>query len=326
MRSCSSARSPDRGRSGRARYAASAAGDRRGLHDRVDLREHDDVPERLAPLHRDDRLVDPLERVAGGDELVELEAALAVARHQARHVHAEPGRAHVAAEEPEPVAGEVPDRDRRGGAGRRHAHQHDRPAAPDERERLAHRRRAAHRHEDVVGAPAAGQLPHEPAARHPGVRRRRGSPRSAARPGSFRGTTSTATMGEAPASRAPWIAFTPTPPAPMTTALLPGRELGRVEDGPDPGDDAAGEEARPVEAEVGRHRHQLRLVHDHGLREARDADPRVERLAGPARGGGAPSSERRSPRRDRPRRSGRGRSGRTCGGARRPRGRPGGRA
>ena len=56
-------------------------------------------------------------------------------------------------------------------------------------------------------------------------------------------------------------------------------ELRRVEHGPDARDHAAGEEARAVEAEVGGHRHQLRLVHDHGLREARDPDARVERPA-----------------------------------------------
>ena len=88
-------------------------------------------------------------------------------------------------------------------------------------------------------------------------------------------------MGDAPASRAPWIAFRPTPPAPITTALLPGVSAAVLSTAPTPGDDSAGEEARPVEAEVGGHRHQLRLVHDHGLREARDPDARVERPAGP---------------------------------------------
>ena len=52
--------------------------------------------------------------------------------------------------------------------------------------------------------------------------------------GSFRATMSTATMGVAPASAAPWIAFTPTPPAPMTTALLPGVSWAVLRTAPTP--------------------------------------------------------------------------------------------
>ena len=99
----------------------------------------------------------------------------------------------------------------------------------------------------------------------------------------------------APASAAPWIAFTPTPPAPMTTALLPGVSWAVLRTAPTPVmTPQARRHARssPRSAGTG---DQLRLVHHHRLREAGHADAQVERLAGPARGAGAPSSGRSCP-------------------------------
>jgi hypothetical protein len=51
---------------------------------------------------------------------------------------------------------------------------------------------------------------------------------------SFEGTMSTATMRRAPAMRAPWIALSPTPPAPITTTSWPGRTCAELTTAPTP--------------------------------------------------------------------------------------------
>ena len=51
---------------------------------------------------------------------------------------------------------------------------------------------------------------------------------------SFDASRSTAMMRSAPASRAPWIAFRPTPPAPMTTTSSPARTLAAFTAAPTP--------------------------------------------------------------------------------------------
>ena len=48
------------------------------------------------------------------------------------------------------------------------------------------------------------------------------------------GTTSTATIGEAPAIRAPWIAESPTPPHPITSTESPGRTFAVFSTAPTP--------------------------------------------------------------------------------------------
>ena len=107
--------------------------------------------------------------------------------------------------------------------------------------------------------------------------------------GSFRATTSTAMMGVAPASAAPWIAFTPTPPAPMITALLPGASWAVLRTAPTPVMTPQARRHARSKPEIGRNDDQLRLVHHHRLRESGHADARVERLAGAACGADAPS-------------------------------------
>jgi hypothetical protein len=47
-------------------------------------------------------------------------------------------------------------------------------------------------------------------------------------------TTSTATIGEAPAIRAPWIAESPTPPQPITSTESPGRTFAVFSTAPTP--------------------------------------------------------------------------------------------
>ena len=47
-------------------------------------------------------------------------------------------------------------------------------------------------------------------------------------------TTSTATIGDAPAIRAPWIAESPTPPQPITSTESPGRTFAVFSTAPTP--------------------------------------------------------------------------------------------
>ncbi len=51
---------------------------------------------------------------------------------------------------------------------------------------------------------------------------------------SFPGTRSTAMMVRAPDRAAPWMLFRPTPPAPMTTAVSPGRSRAVLVTAPSP--------------------------------------------------------------------------------------------
>ena len=61
---------------------------------------------------------------------------------------------------------------------------------------------------------------------------------------------SMATIRLAPASLAPWMALAPMPPTPTTTTVSPGRDLGGVDRRAPAGDDAAAEQAGPVERDV----------------------------------------------------------------------------
>ena len=54
----------------------------------------------------------------------------------------------------------------------------------------------------------------------------------------------------APASRAPWMALAPMPPMPTTATTSPGADLGGVDGRAPAGDDAAAEQAGPVERDV----------------------------------------------------------------------------
>ena len=139
---------------------------------------------------------------------------------------------------------------------------------------------------------------------------------------SLAGSMSTAMIGDAPASRAPWMELRPTPPQPMTTTLEPALTPGSVDDRAHPREHAAGDERGAVERHVVRDRHRLRLVDDHMLGEGAGAQPVDERLAGAVvqaesrdRAGTLP---RRTPARLR-RRPGRSRN---CGSASPPHGRP----
>ncbi len=99
-----------------------------------------------------DRLVDLLERVASGDQLVELEPPAPVEIDEGGHRDPEPRGAHVAAQDPLSVAGEVDGDDAEGGAGGRQADDDEGAASAEEAESLLDRLGRADRDEDVVGA------------------------------------------------------------------------------------------------------------------------------------------------------------------------------
>ena len=91
---------------------------------------------RIAEPPRDvgDRLVDLLERIAGGDQLVQLQPSFLVERHQLRDVDLDPRRAHLAAEDALPVVGDRARVDRGQHARGRHADDHHR-ARPAQQQR-----------------------------------------------------------------------------------------------------------------------------------------------------------------------------------------------
>ena len=75
-------------------------------------------------------------------------------------------------------------------------------------------------------------------------------------------------IGLAPQMTAPWTAFSPTPPAPMTTTLLSGGTLARLTTAPKPVSDPAGQQRGEIHGEVFGDLDQLRLVHQNVLGES----------------------------------------------------------
>ena len=101
---------------------------------------------------------------------------------------------------------------------------------------------------------------------------------------------SSATIGPAPASTAPWMQLRPTPPAPITATLSPARHLRGVDDRPVARDDAAGQQARAVERQLARDRHDLGVVDEHLLGEGRGAQALCDLGAARTRAAGCCSS------------------------------------
>ena len=97
---------------------------------------------------------------------------------------------------------------------------------------------------------------------------------------SLPGSMSTAMIGEAPASRAPWMELRPTPPQPMTTTLEPALTPAVLTTAPIPVSTPQAMSDCAVERHVVRDRHRLGLVDDHALGEGAGAQPVDQRLAG----------------------------------------------
>ena len=177
---------------------------------------------RAAPdLRLGDRLVDLLERIAPGDQLGELQPPGAPVRRSARGCRArarsrpirEPRIALVHRRERRRV---VADRRRRSAACRR---RRPRPPAASSPAAPPIAAGAPDGDEGEVDAAPAGQRPHRARRR---LRARRATPSVAPKAraaSSLPGARSTATIRAAPASAAPWMVFSPTPPAPITATL-----------------------------------------------------------------------------------------------------------
>src|SRR3990172_12028233 len=106
--------------------AASPSGARRS--------EDDDIAQGFAPVDRGDGLVDPLQGIARGDQLVEFQASLLVEIDDHGNVETRAGGAHLRPQHLLAVIGEVARIERRGHAGRRHPDEHQGTAAPHQLE------------------------------------------------------------------------------------------------------------------------------------------------------------------------------------------------
>ena len=180
--------------------------------------QHDHVSDRLAAAHGVDRLVDPLERIGGRDELVELEPPAQVEA-------GERGMSSAGCDEPSllprmrlPSCARAPASKWAGCPFGGMPTQHERAAAAQARQPLVDRGGGAGGDEDGVGAGARRLGADAARPDRPRTRRSRGGraeapPRPRASPARRR----RAITGAAPRSAAPWTAFRPTPPAPITT-------------------------------------------------------------------------------------------------------------
>jgi hypothetical protein len=119
--------------------------------------EDDDVAQCLATVDRGDRLVDFFERVARGDQLVELQPPLLVELDQLRDVGLDVRGAHFRPQDSLGVVGEEQDVELRLHAQRWHPHEDDGAAPSDQSIRLIGGILRAHCDECEVGAAPIGQ-------------------------------------------------------------------------------------------------------------------------------------------------------------------------
>ena len=160
------------------------------------------------------------------------------------------------------------DLDRR--TGGRHARDHDRAAAAHELQRQLDRRCRARGDHGAVHATAFRQVAHGARGILAAASIVCVAPNACAT-ASRSPARSSATIGSHPASSAAWMQLRPTPPAPITARLSPGAHLRGVDDRPVAGDHAAGQQARAVEGQLARDRHDLGAVDEHLLGEGRGA-------------------------------------------------------
>ena len=234
------------------------------------------------------RLVDERRAAAGrGDQLVELEAAAQVERGQPGDVQLRPRRADLAAEDAQAASASCRGRSRRGRRCR-HADQHQRAArrpaaaAPPRRPRAGRRR-----HDHRVEAAATRWQPAPP--RRPA---RSQPPRPArARPRAWPPSGRSPAIRPAPASAAPWTAFSPTPPSPTTHDAAAGLDGRGRQHRADAGQHPAAEQRRGLQVDRGRHRHHLGSVRPPPARRSR----RREAPGAPARRRAAEAASARRP-------------------------------